>query len=193
VSSPADLFARRSAPGLVLAERADDMARACFAMAKRFQRGGTLFAFGTGGSATDAQHVAVEFVHPVIVGTPALPAVSLATDVATVSGVSESTGFDEVFAHQLRQLAGPDDIALGFCVDTATAGVQRGLDAAAELGVLTIGLSGSVPLRAEHVLAVPSDDPLVVKEVHVTAYHVLWELVHVFFEQPGVLGPGVVT
>ncbi len=188
---PAGLFARRSAPGLALADSADAVARACHAMAARFHRGGTLFAFGSGAAATDAQHVAVEFVHPVVVGKRALPALSLATDVATVTGVGEERGFDDVFAHQLRQLAGPDDIALGFAPDGASRSVVRGLEVASELGLLTVALSGSVGLPAHHCIVVPSDDPLVVKEVHVTAYHVLWELVHVFLEQPGLLDAGV--
>jgi D-sedoheptulose 7-phosphate isomerase len=184
---PAGLFARRSAPGLALADSADAVARACHAMASRFHRGGTLFAFGSGAAATDAQHVAVEFVHPVVVGKRALPALSLATDVATVTGIGEARGFDDVFAHQLRQLAGPDDIALGFSVDGTSPSVVQGLEAAAELGLLTVALTGGARVAADHCIVVPSDDPLVVKEVHVTAYHVLWELVHVFFEQPGVL------
>ena len=53
--------------------------------------------------------------------------------------------------------------------------------------------ASTVAKAADHVLLTPSADPRVVKELQVTAYHVLWELVHVFFEQPGVLGPGVVT
>ena len=74
-----------------------------------------------------------------------------------------------------------------------------GLEAARELGLLTIALTGGDggPIAAskavDHVLGVSSGDPRVVKEMQVTTYHILWELVHVFFEQPGVLGPGVVT
>ena len=190
---PARLFARRSAPGLALADMADAVARACHAMAARFHRGGTLFAFGVGASATDAQHVAVEFLHPVVVGTRALPALSLATDVATVTGVGASQGVDEVFAHQLRQLAGPDDIAFALSVDDRGASVARGLEVATELGLLTVALTGQRPVVADHCIAVPSDDPLVVKEVHVTAYHLLWELVHVFLEHPGALEPPACT
>src|SRR5688572_19999087 len=130
----AALFARRSAPGLALADSADGVARACHAMAARFHAGGTLFAFGVGASATDAQHVAVEFVHPVVVGKRDLPALSLTTDVATVTGVGASRGFDEVFAHQLRPLAGPHDIALGFSAVGPSASVRRGLETAADLG-----------------------------------------------------------
>ena len=90
-------------------------------MAGRFHRGGKLFVFGNGGPSTDAQHVAVEFVHPVIVGKRALPAVSLTADVATVTGVANRAGLEEVFAHQVRLLAEPPDIALGLSADgTAT-------------------------------------------------------------------------
>jgi D-sedoheptulose 7-phosphate isomerase len=194
VIGPAELVARRTGPGSSLADQADAVAQACFAMADRFAQGGTLFAFGSGASATDAQHVAVEFVHPVIVGKRALPALSLATDVATVTGLARMAGYDEVFAHQLATLGRPRDIALGMSSDTRDPAVLRGLEVARERGLLTVALTGgaadgpiATSAAVDHRLHVPSDDPLVVKEVHVTAYHVLWELVHVFFEQPGVL------
>jgi D-sedoheptulose 7-phosphate isomerase len=162
-------------------------------MAARFHRGGRLFTFGTGGAATDAQHIAVEFVHPVIVGKRALPALSLTGDVATLTGVGATRGFDDVFAHQIRHFAAPDDIALGVSPDGRCAGVLRGLRAARDSGLLTVALLGgdggdiARAGAADHALVIPSDDPLVVKEVHVTAYHVLWEIVHVFLERPGVL------
>ncbi len=75
-ATPSALFDRRTAPIDDLADHAEDVARACHAMAVRFHRGGKLVVFGNGGSSTDAQHVAVEFVHPVIVGKRALPAVA---------------------------------------------------------------------------------------------------------------------
>jgi len=193
------LFGLRGEPALELAGQADAVAAACHAMATQFHRGGKLVVFGTGGASTDAQHVAVEFVHPVIVGKRALPAISLTTDVATVTGISEREGVAAIFSHQLRFLAGPADIALGLSADGNTPSVLAGLGAARQLGLLTIALAGgdggqiAASKAADHVLLTPSDDPCVVKELQVTAYHVLWELVHVFFEQPGVLGPGVVT
>jgi D-sedoheptulose 7-phosphate isomerase len=193
------LFELRSGPTDDLAGQADAVAAACHAMAVRFHRGGKLVVFGTGGASTDAQHVAVEFVHPVIVGKRALPAISLTTDVATVTGIAERDGVAAIFAHQIRFLADPADIALGLSADGNTASVLAGLEAARELGLLTIALAGgdggqiAAGKTADHLIVTPSADPRVVKELQVTAYHVLWELVHVFFEQPGVLGPGVVT
>jgi D-sedoheptulose 7-phosphate isomerase len=193
------LFELRSGPTAELAGQADAVAAACHAMAVRFHRGGKLVVFGTGGASTDAQHVAVEFVHPVIVGKRALPAISLTTDVATVTGIAERAGVAAIFAHQIRFLAEPADIALGLSADGNTASVLAGLEAARERGLLTIALAGgdggqiAAGKAADHLIVTPSADPRVVKELQVTAYHVLWELVHVFFEQPGVLGPGVVT
>ncbi|MGH3422004.1 MAG: D-sedoheptulose-7-phosphate isomerase [Streptosporangiaceae bacterium] len=193
------LFELRSVPARDLADQADAVASACHAMAVRFHQGGRLVVFGTGGSSTDAQHVAVEFVHPVIVGKRALPAFSLTTDVATVSGIAERDGVAAIFAHQIRYLADPADIALGISADGNSPSVLAGLEAARDLGLLTIALTGgdggqiAAGKVAEHLLVAASADPQVVKEMHVTMYHVLWELVHVFFEQPGVLGPVVVS
>ena len=187
------LFELRADPARDLSGQAGAVASACHAMAVRFHQGGKLVVFGTGGSSTDAQHVAVEFVHPVIVGKRALPAISLTTDVATVTGVAEREGVDAIFAHQIRILADPADIALGISADGESPSVLAGLRTARELGLLTVALAGAgggqiaASGAAEHLLTVASTDPRVVKELQVTTYHILWELVHVFFEQPGVL------
>jgi D-sedoheptulose 7-phosphate isomerase len=197
-AAPATEFARRVEPGERLAGDAERVARACHDMAVRFHRGGKLVVFGNGGQSTDAQHISVEFVHPVIVGKRALPAISLTNDAATVTGVAMQEGFAEIFAHQLRYLGDPEDIALGVSSDGQDANVLRGLEVAEGMGMLTIALAGGTadsPIATSpavaHTLVARSDDPRIVKEVHVTTYHILWELVHVFFEQPGVLGPEV--
>jgi D-sedoheptulose 7-phosphate isomerase len=193
------LFARREAPVAELAGQAGAVAAACHAMAVRFHQGGKLMVFGTGAQSTDALHVAVEFVHPVIVGKRALPAISLTSDVATVTGLAASGGMADIFAHQIRLLAEPADIAMGISADGDDRSVLRGLVAAREMGMLTVALTGGdrgtigTSPAMNHVLTARSSDPRVVKEVHVTVYHLLWELVHVFFEQPGVLAPGVVA
>lgn len=198
-ATAAEIFERRVPPLYQLADDAAAIGAACHAMAVRFHRGGTLVVFGNGAASTDAQHVAVEFVHPVIMGKRALPAISLTADVATVTGIAGLEGFDEIFAHQLRHLAGPRDIALGISPDGNCGNVVRGLATARQLGMLTIALTGGDGGRiashhaADHIVVARSDDPRVIKEVHVTSYHVLWELVHVFFEHPSLLEPGAVA
>jgi D-sedoheptulose 7-phosphate isomerase len=132
----------------------------------------------------------------VIVGKRALPAISLTADVATITGVAAAQGMAEIFAHQVRYLAEPADIALGISADGNCPSVLRGLEEARGKGMLTIALTGgdggAIAAAADHVLIARSSDPCVIKETHVTMYHVLWELVHVFFEQPGVLTPEVI-
>lgn len=158
-------------------------------MALRFHRRGKLLAFGNGGSAADAQHVSVEFLHPVLVGKRALPALALTNDSATMTGFARDGGFPAVFARQARLLGEPADIALGISPDGHCENVLRGLEAAKEVGLLTVALTGgdggevAVSTAVDHAFVARSDDPHVVKEVHVTIYHILWELVHVFLER----------
>ncbi|MFD0733384.1 D-sedoheptulose-7-phosphate isomerase [Planotetraspora mira] len=193
-----EAFARRDTAGGALARDAELITRTARDMAVRFRRGGKLVVFGSGGAGTDAAHVAVEFMHPVIVGKPALPALALSNDAATVSAVGTDDGMAEVFAHQVRHWADPGDIALGISRDGGSPAVRQGLAAAHDLDLLTVALTGAHhadrtdhadragPMtRADHVIAVASTDPAVVKEIHVTTYHLMWELVHVFLEQGG--------
>ena len=168
------------------------IAEACWAMARRFHQGGRLLAFGNGAWATDAQHVSVEFVHPVIVGKRALPALALTNDSATISGLMAGGKANMPFERQLRVLARPHDMAMGFSPDGNCANVGSALDVAREMGLLTLGLAGGDGglLRRSKIdfcFVVRANDPLVIQETHETLYHVLWELVHIFFEHEGLL------
>jgi D-sedoheptulose 7-phosphate isomerase len=147
------------------------LARVCHLMAERFARGGRLVAFGHSPAArSDARHVAVEFVHPVIVGKRALPALGLAGE-----------GGD--LARQVALVARPDDIAIAFeSEDPATAEALR---VARQRGCLTLAFAAGS--GAEHEFLPPSDDAAVRQELIETLYHVLWELVHVFFDHRGLL------
>jgi D-sedoheptulose 7-phosphate isomerase len=157
------------------------IARACHDMARRFARGGVLIPFGTDAAATDAAHVAVEFMHPVIVGKRALPALAPTNDPTGASTPS--------------RLVRPDDIALGLDHGVGDPAVGAFLAEARRAGLLTISMSGDLPAAddVDHGFAVPSSDPQVVQEVQETTYHVLWELVHVFFEHPGLLNEACIT
>jgi D-sedoheptulose 7-phosphate isomerase len=139
------------------------LAEACHEMSRRFLAGGRLLAFGNGSAATDAQHVSVEFVHPVIVGKRALPALDLGPD----------------FERRLPVLLRPEDIVMGFGFPEADEPVERAVQAARERGALTFSLTGEV---GEYSFAPPDGDPFVVQEVFEILYHVLWETVHVYFE-----------
>ena len=160
------LAERTRANAAFFAAEADRVARLCHAMAERFARGGRLLALGGSPAArSDAHHVAVEFVHPVIVGKRALPALALT-----------AVGGDP--AAQLALLAERDDIVVAFDGEAALAGAAR-------RGCLTIAFAEGAP--AAWTLVPRSDDPFVRQELAETLYHVLWELVHVFFEHRGLL------
>jgi D-sedoheptulose 7-phosphate isomerase len=163
-----ELLARRTeANERFFTAEAERLARLCHRMAERFARGGRLVAFGaTVWARSDVRHVAVEFVHPVIVGKRALPAI----------GLSREGG---ELADQVELVAEPDDIAIAYGSGTAEA-----LAVAAGRGCLTVAFS---PSGAEWELVPPVEDPFVAQEVAETAYHLLWELVHVFFEHRGLL------
>jgi D-sedoheptulose 7-phosphate isomerase len=163
-----ELLARRTeASERFFTAEAERLARLCHRMAERFARGGRLVAIGeTVWARSDVRHVAVEFVHPVIVGKRALPAI----------GLSREGG---ELADQVELVAEPDDIAIAYGSGTAEA-----LAVAAGRGCLTVAFS---PSGAEWELVPVVEDPFVAQEVAETAYHLLWELVHVFFEHRGLL------
>jgi D-sedoheptulose 7-phosphate isomerase len=148
------------------------LAQLCHAMAERFARGGRLIAFGRSPAArSDARHVAVEFVHPVIVGKRALPAIGLA-------------GEGGPLAAQARLLAAADDIAIAFGAGEDGGEATGAIAVARERGCLTIAFA---PAGAEWEFEPPGSDPFIAQELVETLYHVLWELVHVFFDHRGLL------
>jgi len=160
---------RSGADAAFFAEHAARMARLCHAMAERFARGGRLIAVGNSPQEqSDVRHVAVEFVHPVIVGKRALPAIGL------VPGGG-------ALAAQVALLAEADDIVIGF---GAGPEVAAAIAAARAHGCLTIAFA---PVGAEWEAVPPGADPFIAQELVESLYHMLWELVHVFFEHRGLL------
>jgi D-sedoheptulose 7-phosphate isomerase len=162
------------------AAEAERLARLCHRMAERFARGGRLIAFGHSPAArSDARHVAVEFVHPVIVGKRALPAIGLAGEGGNL-------------AEQVALVVEPDDIAIGFGAEEVATGARAGgagevgpaIAVARERGALTLAFA---PAGAEWEFEPPGADAQVRQELVETLYHVLWELVHVFFDHRGLL------
>lgn len=150
------------------------VARACLDMARRFGRGGRLLVHGAGPHRSDAEHVAVEFVHPVIVGKRALPALSLQEPAET----------------ELSIIGRPEDILLAVGDHPKSKALVK---AGREAGLLTLSIGPADALGrddesgrdagAELAFALEGDDPLAAQEVAETLYHVLWELVHVFLDR----------
>ena len=145
------------------AREAPRLAAACRAMSERFLRGGRLLAFGRGPYATDAQHVSVEFVHPVIVGKRALPALDLSL----------------AFRPWIEALLRPEDIVMGFGPPEGDPEVWATLQQAYTRDAMTFALPG---FEGSYAVDAATDDPFIHQEIVEILYHTLWESVHVFFE-----------
>jgi len=145
------------------AQQARPLAIACREMSDRFVQGGRLLAFGRGPYATDAQHVSVEFVHPIIVGKRALPALDLSV----------------LLGPWLDAILRPQDIVMGFGPPEGDAEVTAALAAAQRHGAMTFALPGC---SGSYSLQPPTQHPFIHQELIEILYHTLWETVHVFFE-----------
>lgn len=151
------------------------------AIASRFGAGGRLFAFGNGGSATDAEGTVALFRHPPR-GQP-LPALSLVDDRAVLTALANDVGFELVFSRQLIAHARAGDIAVGFSTSGDSVNVLRAFDEAVRRDVLTVGLSGyqggamaSSP-SVHHSLVVRSDSVHRIQEAQDAVILALWEIV----------------
>ena len=139
------------------------LAVACREMSERFLRGGRLLAFGRGSYSTDAQHVSVEFVHPVIVGKRALPALDLSA----------------LMRPWLEVILRPEDIVMGFGPPEGDPEVCAALESADARGAMTFALPGP---SGSYALKPATQDPFIHQELVEIFYHTLWETVHVFLE-----------
>lgn len=162
----------------------DKLVEAAHAVADVYRRGGRMYSMGNGGSSCDAAHFAVEFLHPITAGRPALTATNLVTDDAMMTAVGNDVGFDHIFVRQIIALGRPEDGLVGFSTSGNSANLIRAFAKAREMGLTTIGLAGgtggemAASGHVEHCLVVETDSIHRVQEVHVAAYHIIWDLVH---------------
>ena len=154
------------------------------AIASVYRRGGRLYTMGNGGSSCDAAHIAVEFQHPITAGRPALAAINLANDCATITAVGNDVGFKHVFLRQVSALVRAGDGVIGVSTSGNSENLLIAFTAAKERGAVTIGLAGGDGGRmlghpdVDHCLVVPTDSIHRVQEAHVALYHILWDLTH---------------
>jgi D-sedoheptulose 7-phosphate isomerase len=172
----------------VVAADAARLAECATEMARRFDRGGRLVSFGNGGSSTDAEALAALFSTPGESGPaagPALPAMALTYDVATLTALANDVGFELVFARPLAASGRECDIAIGLSTSGGSANVLRGFAQATQRGMLTVGLAGysggamgEAAARGEidYLFVMPSASVHRIQEAQTTTYHVLLEL-----------------
>ncbi|MBL8482500.1 MAG: SIS domain-containing protein [Rhodocyclaceae bacterium] len=154
------------------------------ALAGIYRAGGRLYSMGNGGSSCDAAHIAVEFLHPITAGRPALAAQNLVADAAMMTAVGNDVGYGHVFVRQLIAVARPGDGLIGVSTSGNSDNLLAAFAKARDMGLVTIGLSGhdggrmAAPGVLDHCLVVDSSSIHRIQETHVAIYHIIWDLTH---------------
>lgn len=174
----------------------DGILAASLAIAKAYTAGHKMLVCGNGGSATDAQHVAVEFMHPITVGRKALPAICLNNDMAMVTAVANDVSFADVFVRQIIALGKEGDVLIGISTSGNSENLLHAFKTAQRMKLTTIGFAGGEGGKMEEMkstglidfcLTVPSTSIHRIQESHVTLYHIMWDLVHEFLQNKSLL------
>ena len=158
-------------------EHADRIVQVAKLIATAFRQGHKMLLFGNGGSATDAAHLAAEFVGRNKRERAPLPA----TDIAAITSIANDYGFDELFARQVRAHGQKGDVAIAISTSGNSPNVLKGVDAARACGLTTIGWTGGTGGKlaglVEYPFVVPSTVTARIQESHITLGHVLCELI----------------
>jgi D-sedoheptulose 7-phosphate isomerase len=172
-------------------ENAASLSLCARALATRFERGGTMLVLGNGGSSCDAQHVAVEFAHPIVEKRRAQKARALSDGAALMTAIGNDGDFSRVFVEQVELFAREADVLLGISTSGASSSVNRALKRGRELGLMTIGFSGrdggAMVALCDFAFVVPTWSIHRVQEVHTVLLHLLWDEVHLAQGEPDVL------
>lgn len=177
-------------------ENSGEMLKASLELAKAFHQGRKMLVCGNGGSATDAQHVAVEFMHPITVGRKALPAICLNNDMAMITAVANDVSFADVFVRQIIALGKEGDALVGLSTSGNSENLLHAFATARKMKLITIGLAGNEGGKMKELkeqgaidfcFTVPTPSIHRIQESHVAFYHILWDMVHEFFQHKSLL------
>ncbi|CUQ66448.1 D-sedoheptulose-7-phosphate isomerase [Candidatus Nitrospira inopinata] len=162
-------------------DHADRIAQVARLMADAFRQGNKVLLFGNGGSATDAAHIAAEFVGRYMRNRQPLPAIALATDIAAITCIANDFGYEELFARQVRAHGRKGDVAIAISTSGNSPNVLKGVEAARECGLTTVAWTGAKGSKlagmVDYPFIVPSTVTSRIQESHITLGHVLCELV----------------
>ncbi len=165
------------------------LAEAIEAITAALKAGNKILIFGNGGSAADAQHIAAEFVNRFIIERPPLPAIALTTDTSVLTSIANDYDFSEIFAKQVRAMGQAGDIAWGLSTSGQSPNVQKALELAKKMGLITLAFTGKdggpIARIADYSLNVASSSTARIQETHITAGHAICELVDIkLFQKP---------
>lgn len=158
-------------------------------IAKTLSEGGKVLIFGNGGSATDASHIAAEFVNRFKRERPGLPAIALNTDMAVITAIANDYDYSEIFAKQIKALGQKGDIAIAISTSGSSRNVIKAVEVSKKRGLKTIAFTSKkgekLISRVDYAFAVPSEETPRIQETHITLGHILCELVEdILFEIP---------
>ncbi len=166
-----------------LRDQVQDIRSVAERLISAYQRGRKAVFFGNGGSATDAQHMAAEFVGRFYLDRRPFPALALTENVASMTGIGNDYGFENIFSRQIEALATEGDVAIGLSTSGNSPNIVEGLRAAKRLGLVTVALTGRnggqlgrMP-ELDFCLRVPSDDTPRIQENHGFICHLWCEFV----------------
>ncbi|NPU86025.1 MAG: D-sedoheptulose 7-phosphate isomerase [Syntrophaceae bacterium] len=162
---------------------------AVVAITGALKAGNKILLFGNGGSAGDAQHLAGEFINRFLIERPPLPAIALTTDTSVITSIANDFDYSEIFSKQIRALGQAGDVAWGISTSGTSSNVFKGLEMAKKIGMITLAMTGRdggpIARMADHSLHVASSSTPRIQEVHITAGHVICEMVdYKLFQKP---------
>ena len=160
-------------------------------IAKTLNEGGKILIFGNGGSATDASHIAAEFVNRFKRERPGLPAIALNTDMAVLTAIANDYDYSEVFAKQIKALGQKGDVAIGISTSGSSRNVIKAIEVAKKRGLKTIAFTSKkgekLISKVDYAFTVSSEETPRIQETHITLGHILCELVEdILFEIPAI-------
>jgi D-sedoheptulose 7-phosphate isomerase len=170
-------------------ENLSKMVNVIEAITLALKAGNKIMIFGNGGSAADAQHIAAEFVNRFMIERPPLPAIALTTDTSVITSIGNDYDFSEIFSKQIRAIGQQGDIAWGISTSGNSVNVLKGLEMAKKKGLVTIAFTGKdggdIAKMADFPINVPSNSTARIQETHITACHVICEMVDIkLFQKP---------
>jgi len=151
--------------------------------------GNKILLFGNGGSAADAQHLAAEFINRFVIERPPLPAIALSTDTSVITSIGNDYDFSEIFSKQIRAIGQAGDVAWGISTSGSSPNVIKAIEVAKKIGMVTIGMTGrdggDIAKMVDYSLNVSSTSTPRIQEVHITAGHVICEMIDFkLFQRP---------
>ena len=154
-----------------------------------FNDGKKILIFGNGGSASDASHIAAEFVNRFKKDRPGLPAIALNTDTAVLTSIANDYDYSEIYARQVKTLGDAGDVSIAISTSGNSKNILKANDAAKKKGLKTIvftGLKGEkLASKSDFAFIVQSEDTPRIQETHITLGHVICQMVEeILFEAP---------